>query len=181
MEENGTHASDVVTPESLHEAFDGKVTRAQANVLLQQVDNWIRGGMMAKDIDSNDVLRLVGRVDRNLRDLRQEMNIADTGQVEADKIQESAKKSGSHFFSMGQGQGPMEQGIGVKDLAIINAKLKRLEAYTAHRMDRIDNKIDKMIAKLDNVVGTRQDEALLELQDVLSVASPKFMDDGIEE
>jgi len=181
LEEKGYHANDVVTADSLRHSFGSNLEMGHAELLVKQVDRKMRRDKMQSDIESEDILRLLGRVDRNLRDLRQEMNLHDTGSIEANAMIEEANRTPKSIFNTSQFPKPqaspeIEQ-PNSKSFTVINAKLKRLESYTAHRLDRVDATLNSLDKKIDRFLENANDdvsETEIRVKEVLEDIEPHF-------
>lgn len=179
--ERNYHSGDVVTPSSLIVAFGKTMGKERSKRLLDEVDGELRHVKMAPEITTEDILRLLGRVDHNVRDLRsdyhrdkQAMNklqqkipaSKDTTGITARGAQNHAPGTQDEYgkpavpMPMGgfspTGARPTEmegvRGVSAKEVAILGAKIKRLESYTAHRMDMIEDKCDFMLSKLERLL-----------------------------
>lgn len=178
LEEKGYHPNDVVTADSLLHSFGRNLKWGHAQALVKQVDRKMRRDKMQAEIESEDILRLLGRVDRNLRDLRQEMNLHDTGSIEANAMIAEAKRTpqNTSFFSKLQASPENEQ-PNSKSFHGVNAKLKRLESYTDHRLDRVDATLSSLDKKIDRFLENANDEESeieIRVREVLKDIQPMY-------
>ena len=76
LDERGKHPDEMVTKESLYrEYFDDpkfQLPQGAGEHLLRAADTHMRDHQMKCDVDCTDLLRIVGRLDWNLRDMRSE-------------------------------------------------------------------------------------------------------------
>jgi len=185
--ERGYHPTDVVTAETLKDAFGDKMGEVHADRLVYAVDEDNRKAKMAPDLGLDDLLRLIGRVDRNIRDFRQEMHEASVkkngdaedseesdvptsplssvmgGKTQNDKKKKNKGRKSAVTASVDTSpQGLLNQlfmsnsinGVTGQELEALGTKVRKLEAYTVFRMEKLEYKMDSHCMHLERIVQT---------------------------
>jgi len=153
---------EVVTGESLRTSFLDEMSFGRCHQLLQDVDGHVRSAKMQPDVTTDDILRLVGRVDQNVRELlsdyhedkheEKELNLKtreDFPSLNVPKPMISEQTAATAPIpEMDFSRATAKTG---KEVTILTAKMKRLEMYTAYRMDMVEDKLDRVLSRLEHL------------------------------
>jgi predicted fused transcriptional regulator/phosphomethylpyrimidine kinase len=69
LNENDSHPDDIMTPGSMGKEWKNKFTLASSTLLLKDVEEYVRHLRVKADVDVDDVMRVLGRMDMNIRDM----------------------------------------------------------------------------------------------------------------
>lgn len=70
LEEKNAHPNSIVTKESLMECFNG-LEEDDAEIIMDESDRWVRSNKLRAELSMEDILRLVGRIDSNMREAKE--------------------------------------------------------------------------------------------------------------
>merc|ERR1719421_182882 len=70
LDEKNAHPNNIVTKESLMEAFTG-LEEDDADLILDESEKWVRGNKLRAELSMEDILRLIGRIDSNMREAKE--------------------------------------------------------------------------------------------------------------
>jgi len=150
---------EVVTQESLRTSFLDEISFGRCNQLLQDVDANVRSAKMQPDVTTDDILRLVGRVDQNVRELLSDyhedkheektLNLKTREEFPSPNVPKSMiSEHTAPIPEMDFSRATAKTG---KEVTILTAKMKRLEMYTAYRMDMVEDKLDRVLSRLEHL------------------------------
>jgi len=69
LTERSAHEDDIMTPNSMGKTWEAKFNLASATLLLKDVEEFVRHLRVKADVDVDDVMRVLGRMDMNIRDM----------------------------------------------------------------------------------------------------------------
>merc|ERR1719421_1392726 len=70
LDEKNAHPNNIVTKESLMEAFTS-LEEDDADLILDESEKWVRGNKLRAELSMEDILRLIGRIDSNMREAKE--------------------------------------------------------------------------------------------------------------